>query len=145
MLTKIVECNSTFLGKLDYSFISVPMEISITLSLPNYSIDLMSIMNFKSNFAFWKHIGNRYIVCFKQPNNVVTWDLDTGKVISSSEIVDRYYRFRVDRIDALENQNTDLINKTDELTEEIDRQSKLDITAGERDFERKKTIRRRRN
>jgi len=59
--------------------------------------------------------------------------------------VDRYYRFRVDRIDALENQNTDLINKTDELTEEIDRQSKLDITAGERDFERKKTIRRRRN
>lgn len=61
-----------------------PFKISITPNVNNYSIDLMSTLNFEQNFVFWKQTGNK-LHAFKQPNIVVTWDLNTGKVIGSKE------------------------------------------------------------
>lgn len=53
------------------------MEVSVVPALHSYSIDLMSTMNFESNFVFWKQVDN-ILHAFKQPNKVVSWNLDNG-------------------------------------------------------------------
>ena len=65
-----------------FAFFTSPFKVSITPNLNNYSIDLMSTLNFESNFVFWKQTENR-LFAFKQPSMVVTWDLDTGLVASN--------------------------------------------------------------
>ena len=89
--TKLYDCKGAFVQKLDYcqmtsrfACFTSPFKVSITPNLNNYSIDLMSTLNFEANFVFWRQIGNR-LHAFKQPNIVVSWDLDTGKVINSKE------------------------------------------------------------
>ena len=87
--TKILECMGAPLTKLDYCYttnrftiFSSPFDISIIPNLANYSIDLMSTINFESNFVFWKQSDSK-LHAFKQPNVVVSWSLDTGKVLKS--------------------------------------------------------------
>ena len=59
--TKVLDCQGAFVQKLDYclmtnrfAFFTSPFKVSITPNLNNYSIDLMSTLNFESNFVFWK-------------------------------------------------------------------------------------------
>lgn len=61
-----------------------PFKVSVTPNINNYSIDLMSTMNFESNFVFWNQTGDK-LYAFKQPNIIVTWDMNTGIVIKSEE------------------------------------------------------------
>ena len=39
----------------------------------------MATMDFEENFVCWKQVGNK-IFALKQPNMIVCWNIDTGKV-----------------------------------------------------------------
>ena len=59
--TKIYDCKGAFTQKLDYCLMtnrfacfSSPFKVSVTPNLNNYSIDLMSTINFEANFLFWR-------------------------------------------------------------------------------------------
>jgi hypothetical protein len=59
-----------------------PFEISIIPNLNKCSIDLMATMDFEDNFICWKQIESK-LYALKSPNMIVTWDLNTGKVVQS--------------------------------------------------------------
>ena len=63
-----------------FAFFISPFVVTICPNLNNYSIDLMATSNFESNFVFWRQTEDR-LHAFKQPDSVVSWDLDTGLVI----------------------------------------------------------------
>src|SRR6185312_11604296 len=43
--------------------------------------DLMATQDFEENFICWKETGN-ILTAIKKPNILVTWNLDTGRILS---------------------------------------------------------------